>query len=41
MDLILMGLEELRQYTNAECQKKIAGLKDGVRTMGKSEQGSG
>lgn len=35
MDLILMGLESLKQYTNADGKKQIDGLKDGLKTMGK------
>lgn len=35
LDLILMGLENLKQYTNTDGKKQIDGLRDGVRTMGK------
>lgn len=33
LDTVLMGLEELKQYSNAEAQNKIDAIKVGVRAM--------
>lgn len=35
MDVVLMGLESLKQFTNTDGKKQIAGLQDGIRTMGR------
>lgn len=33
LDTVLMGLEELKQYSNAEARNKIDAIKVGVRAM--------